>query len=101
MIYTGTWFYIGIGEHSFDVLSVYFNDKVADTYEIKVLWVECMIKMVKFKFWLWEMHFSVIQGNRAESSIVALVRVITVALAKVETDNYVGVDSNGVRTLSP
>ena len=36
-IYTGAWFQIGVGEHSFDISSVYFDDKVADTYEVKLL----------------------------------------------------------------
>ena len=37
MIYASTRFYIGVCKYSLDVLSIYFNDKVADTYEVKLL----------------------------------------------------------------
>ena len=40
------------------------------------------------------MCFSVVQGNGAESSVLALARVVTITLAEVETASYVeGVDS--------
>ena len=73
---------VGIREHTFDVTSVDFNDKILNAEEIESSCTKRAVESVNFEFGLRKSSFAVVKCYRTEAIISSDFRIIFVALAK-------------------
>ena len=86
-------FEIGVRQHSFDIPRIYFDNQVANSYQVHLEDTQSAKETVELELGLGETRFAVVERDRTEPSVVADAGVVEVALAEVEADCEVrGVD---------
>ena len=73
---------IGIVEHTFNVASVDFHNEISDANEVMLKGAKCADKAIKFKLWLQEARFSLIESDGTEACVGPLLQIFWITLTE-------------------